>query len=276
MNLALKTAMASALVLASAATASAQSYYGTPYRPTDQYMQQQRDYDAQRQAYLNSRADYRAARADYDRQVADWQARRAEYDARYGEGAYVRLYGPAPTWDMTRWAYVTPPAGWYATSPAPGYAAPSYAYVAPPTGYAAPAAGYYGAPTAYAAPAPVACNNNAAITAGLIGAIAGGVLGSNISHHDKTTGTVLGALVGGGAGAAIGHAHDAQKCDEHGPYYSYSDTVPYRVSNDVYPDTRYAQWQSQGCRLAPAPVSQDEYRYVRVCPDDTGRYRVTG
>jgi hypothetical protein len=276
MNLALETAVASALALASAAPAGAQSYYGTPYRPTDQYMQQQRDYEAQRQAYLNSRADY-------DRRLADWQARRAAYDAHYGEGAYVRIYGPAPAWDATRWAYVAPPAGWYATTPAPGYVAPSYAYVAPPGGYvapsggyAAPAAGYYGAPSAYVAPATVPCNNNAAITAGLIGAIAGGVLGSNVAGHDKTTGTVLGALVGGGAGAAIGHAHDAQKCDERGLYYSYSDTQPYRVSNDVYPDAGYAQWRSQGCRLAPAPVSQDEYRYVRVCPDDTGRYRVTG
>jgi hypothetical protein len=33
------------------------------------------------------------------------------------------------------------------------------------------------------------------------------------------------------------------------------------------------------CRLAPAPVDfdrdgrEEEFRYVRVCPDETGRYR---
>jgi hypothetical protein len=277
MKLALTAAMTSALALATAAPVVAQPY-GTPYRPTDQYMQQQRDYeaqrdqyDAQRQNYRDQRDAYRAARAEYDRRYADWEARRAAYDARYGSGSYIRVYGPAPVWEESRWAVYLPPGhdGYAYAQPAPAqgyYSSPGY--------YSAPAAGSYGAPTAYAAPVP--CNNNTAVVAGLLGAVAGGVLGSNVAHHDRTAGTVLGALVGGGAGAAIGHAHDAQKCDQRGVYYSYNDTVPYQVDQSVYRDDRYADWQRRGCRLAPAPVSDNDYRYVRVCPDADGRYRITG
>jgi hypothetical protein len=274
MKFVLKTTMASAIALATAAPVAAQDYGGTPYRPTDQYMQQQRDYqhqrdqyDAQQNSYYRSRADYQAARADYDRRRADWEARRAAYDARYGYGAYVRIYGPAPVWDESRWAYAYPvPAPGYAPAPASGY-------------YSAPYAGYYGAQSAYtgayAAPAP--CNNNSAVTAGVIGAIAGGVLGNAVTHGGgRTGGTVLGALVGGGIGASVGHASDVQKCDSRGLYYSYNDTMPYQVSSDVYRDERYDYWRNRGCRLAPAAVGADEYRYVRVCPDPDGRYRVTG
>ena len=253
MKIVIKTAMASALALATAAPVAAQDY-GSPYRPTDAYQQQQRDYQAQQQIYQQQQdayryraADYRAARADYERRRADWEAARAAYDARYGYGAYVRVYGPAPVWDESRWSYVAP----------------------------APYADRYGRNSAYVA--PVRCNSNAAVTAGIIGAIAGGVLGSNIAGHgDRGTGTVLGAVVGGGVGAAVGHAHDVQKCDQRGAYYSYNDTVPYRVSNDIYRDDRYAYYSRRGCRLAPAAVNDTDYRYVRVCPDRDGRYRVTG
>jgi hypothetical protein len=266
MKLALHTAMASALALAAATPLAAQPY-GTPYRPTDQYMQQQREYQDQQDRYQDQqaqyqdqRAAYRAARDAYEHRLADWEARRADYDARYGSGAYVRVYGPAPAWSDSNWAYYAPP-GYYGSAPPP-----------PPAGYySAPAAGSYGAAAGYVGPAP--CNNNAAVTAGIIGALAGGVLGNQVHHGG---GTVLGALVGGGAGAAIGHASDVQKCDSRGLYYSYNDTMPYRVSNDVHPDDRYAYYQQRGCRLAPAPVNADEYRYVRVCPDADGRFRVTG
>lgn len=237
---ALKTAMASALALAVAAPAAAQ-YYGSPYRPTDQYVQDQRRYD-------RDRADYHAARADYERRLADWEGRRAAYDARWGYGAYARAYGPAPVWDEGRWAYVAP---------------------------SAPYAGAYGRDTAYAA--PIRCNNNSAVTAGIIGAIAGGVLGSNVAGRgDRTEGAVLGGLAGAGIGAAVGHANDRYKCDRRGAYWTYNDTVPYRVSDRVYRDDRYSYWSRRGCRLAPAPVNDSDYRYVRVCPDGSGRYRVAG
>lgn len=263
----LKTALASALALAAAAPVAAQPYgappydapppAGSPYRPTDQYQQEQRQWDAQQQQYHDQRADYRAARADYERRYADWENRRAAYDARYGYGAYARAYGPAPAWDDSRWTSA--------------HAAP------PPAPYGAPTAGYYGADSSYQSAPPIHCNNNSAVTAGLIGALAGGVLGSNIAGHgSKTGGTVLGALVGGGAGAAIGHANDKYKCDQQGAYWSYNDTLPYRVDSDVYRDDRYADYSRRGCRLASAPVNDRDTRYVRVCPDAEGRYRVTG
>jgi hypothetical protein len=258
MKTVITTAMASALALSAAAPVVAQDYY--PYRPADAYQQQQRDYDAQRYqydaqrsqyeaqryAYQNRTADYRAARADYERRLAEWQAARADYDARYGYGAYARRYGPEPVWNEGRWAYAP-----------------------------APYADAYGRNSAYVV--PTRCSSNAAVTAGIVGAIAGGVLGSNIAGHgDRGTGTVVGAVLGGGLGAAVGHAHDTQKCDERGAFYAYSDTVPYRVSNDVYRDDRYVYYRRMGCRLAPAPVSDTDYRYVRVCPDSSGRYRITG
>ena len=259
MQLATKTALASAMAIATALPVAAQTY-GTPYRPTDEYIQQQRSYDrdrstyeAQRRDYRNQRADYRAARAEYDRRMTDWEARRASYDARYGYGAYARLY-PAPVWDEGRYAYVAPAPGYYGS---------------------APSAGYYGRDTAYAAP-PMRCSSNSTVTAGLLGAIAGGVLGSNVAGRgDRTEGTVLGALVGGGIGAAVGNANDKYKCDQRGAYWSYNDTVPYRIDNNVYRDERYSYYSRRGCRLASAPV-QGDYRYVRVCPDSTGRYRVEG
>jgi hypothetical protein len=247
MKTVITTAMASALALATAAPVLAQDY-----RPTDEYLQRQREYEArrdqyeaQRDAYRYRTADYRAARADYDRRMADWEASRAAYDARWGYGAYARRYGPAPVWDEARWA-------------------------AP-----APYAGYYGRNTAYTA--PIRCGNNSAVTAGILGALAGGVLGSNVAGRgDRTEGAVLGAVVGGGLGAAVGHASDKYKCDTRGAYYSYNDTIPYRVSDNVYRDNRYSYYRRMGCRLAPAPVSDTDYRYVRVCPDSSGRYRITG
>jgi hypothetical protein len=297
--------MASALALATVAPAAAQPY-GSPYRPTDAYTQQQQQYDrdrdrydAQREDYRDQRADYRAARADYERRMADWEASRARYDARYGYGAYARAYGPAPSWDDRRWANAAPSedyraaradydrrmADWEASraryDSRYGYGAYARAYGPAPSwddrrwANAAPSAGYYGRDTAYTS--PIRCNNNSAVTAGLLGALAGGVLGSNVAGRgDRTEGAVLGGLVGAGVGAAVGHANDKYKCDQRGAYWSYNDTVPYRVSNDVYRDDRYSYYSRQRCRLAPAPVNDRDYRYVRVCPDASGRYRVTG
>jgi hypothetical protein len=261
MHFALKTAMASALALAAAAPVAAQPYgaptygsqpagspyHGSPYRPTDQYQQQQRQYDRDRSRWESQQDNYQSARADYERRASDYEARRAAYDRRYGRGAYARAYGPAPTWDDRAWAHNA----------------------------GAPAAGYHGGDASYVA--PIKCNNNSAVTAGLLGALAGGVLGSNVAGHgDRTEGAVLGGLVGGGLGAAVGHANDKYKCDKQGAYWSYNDTVPYRVDSRVYRDDRASAYSQRGCRLAPAPVNSSDYRYVRVCPDGSGRYRVAG
>ena len=126
-------------------------------------------------------------------------------------------------------------------------------------------------------------NNNSQVAGGLIGALAGAAIGSNVAARNaRTEGAVLGAVVGGFAGSQIGKQSAQAKCDSAGYYYNYAETVPYRES-------RYARGQRNGqydysyynrnrCRLATAPVDDygDDVRYVRVCPDRQGRYRITG
>jgi hypothetical protein len=260
---ALKIAACSVLALATAAPASAQ-YRETPasaqaqrdyqyqrqqYDQSRQNYEAQRDsYEASRDSYRESRADYRAARSEYERRLADWETARIRYDARYGYGAYARRYA-RPSWDEAYWV----------------------------NRYPAPSAGSYG----YNASANVRCDsNNSTVAAGAIGAILGGILGSNIAGHgDRTEGAVLGAVVGGGLGAAVGNANDKYKCDSRGPYFAYSETVPYRESRSWrYGSNNSSYYTRQRCRLAPAPIDSygRDYRYVRVCPDASGRYRITG
>jgi len=198
--------------------------------------------------------DGRLATPVIDYESALPAAERARYDARYGYGAYVRLY-PRPVWDETRWSYV---------APTPGY-------------YGAPSAGYYGRNTAYTT---VRCNNNSTVAAGAVGALLGGILGSNVAARNaRTEGTVLGAVVGGAIGAGVGHANDKYKCDARGPYFTYSETLPYRESQSWrYGSNDPTYYSRMRCRLAPAPIDPNgvDYRYVRVCPDASGRYRITG
>lgn len=252
-----KIGMASALALATAAPTYAQQY-----RPTDEYQRQQREYDAQRdqydaqrnqyeesrENYRESRRSYRDARADYERRMAEWSRARYIYDRRYGYGSYARLY-PQPVWDRTYWSRNEPP----------------------------PYAGYYGREASATA---VRCNNNSTVTGGLLGALAGAVLGSNVAARNaRTEGAVLGGVVGAGIGAAVGNANDKYKCDSRGPYFSYDETLPYREGRYRYSSAYdYGYYERQRCRLAPAPVDSYErdVRYVRVCPDADGRYRITG
>jgi hypothetical protein len=259
----LKAGLATALLLASAAPTLAQS----PYQPTDQYRRDldtyQRDretYQDKRADYADSRADYNAARAEYDRKLTQWNRDQVRYDRRYGRGAYVRVYGARPVWDETNWrsAYRERYDG-----PAPVYA------------------DRYGVNSAYV---ERRCSSSkSTVTGGVIGALLGAALGSNVAANGRgTEGAVLGAVVGGGIGAAVGNANDRFRCDNAGMYYSYADTIPYSESS--YDRVRnsgrynYSYYERQGCRLASAPVDADgrDYRYVRVCPDRDGRYRVTG
>lgn len=195
-----------------------------------------------------------------------------------GYGAPQPGYGspPQPGYGQPPAGY-GPPAGAYG-APAPAYGAPAPAYgstAAPPQAYNAPPAGGYGANAAAVAQAD--CSNTGAIVGGLVGALGGGLIGNSVAGHgNKTEGTVLGGVLGGGAGALVGHAHDKHQCDQRGAYWSYGDTVPYRVDNAVAPDPHAAEYVSRGCRLAPATVNGQESRYVRVCPDADGRYRIAG
>jgi hypothetical protein len=260
----LKMALVTTAAVAIAGPGFAQQYQPTPeyqqqqqqYQDQqDRYQQQRNDYEARRSDYDAHRQGYAAARANYEQKLAAYNRSRADYDRRYGYGAYARIYGPAPAWDETHWAY----------------------YVTPAPVYVAPSAPVYGAPTAYVAP-PVHCDNSGTVGAGAIGAIAGAVLGSQLSAPGRRTeNSVLGAVIGGGIGAAVGHAHDKYKCDARGPYFSYQETIPYR-EDTRYHTPRYAEYQRMGCRLVSAPVDSygRDYRYVRVCPDPDGRYRMVG
>jgi hypothetical protein len=255
----MKIGMVSALAVATALPVAAQQY-----RPTDEYLRQQREYDAQRNQYEGQRAqyedtqsnyrearrDYRAARRDYERRLAEWERARVIYDRRYGYGSYARLYA-RPVWDQSYWTSYEPP----------------------------PYAGYYGR-SASSTSVPCTSNNNSTVAGGLIGALAGAVLGSNVAGRgDRTEGAVLGGIAGAVVGGAVGNANDRYKCDSRGPYFSYDDTVPYREGRRRYSsayDTNY--YTRQRCRLAAAPVDAygRDVRYVRVCPDAEGRYRITG
>jgi uncharacterized protein YcfJ len=258
MHTAVQLGLASALALATALPAAAQ-----PYRPTEEYQRQQRDYEERRERYEAQRAqyqdtredyrearrDYRTARRDYERRLTEWNRARAIYDRRYGAGAYARMY-PRPAWDQSVWTR---------------YESPPYA-------------GYYG----QNASANLRCDSNTnTVTGGIIGALAGAVLGSQVASSGvRTEGAVLGGVVGAGLGAAIGNSSDKKyRCDSRGPYFTRDETIPYREGRRRFSssyDSRY--YAREGCRLAPAPVDAygRDVRYVRVCPDRDGRYRITG
>lgn len=251
----MKIGAVSALALSTAAPAFAQYYQPTPeYQRQQQEYQAERDrYEARRDSYDNNRAryertsaDYRAARADYERRLADWDRARIRYDARYGYGAYARRYA-RPVWDEAYWSARAPSAGYYSSN---------------------------------ASATTVRCNNNSTIAAGAIGAIVGGVLGSNVAARNaKTEGTVLGAVLGGALGASVGKANDKYKCDSRGPYFTYNETIPYRESSRYrYGSYDSAYYTRQRCRLVAAPADSyaSDYRYVRVCPDADNRYRIVG
>jgi hypothetical protein len=254
----MKIGLASALALATAAPVAAQQY-----RPTEEYQRQQREYDAQRdqyerqrgqyedtrENYREARRDYRAARRDYELRLAEWNRARAIYDRRYGYGSYARMY-PRPVWDQSYWTRYEPP----------------------------PYAGYYGRPAS--ATIPCSRDNSSTVAGGLIGALAGAVLGSQVAGRgDRTEGAVLGGVAGAVVGGAVGNANDRYKCDARGPYFSYDETVPYREGRRRYSSAYdYGYYERQRCRLAAAPVDAygRDVRYVRVCPDSEGRYRITG
>jgi hypothetical protein len=245
-------AVATASVIALGAGASvAQSYPQT----WQQYQAQQREYQRQRGAYQDRREDYEAQRRAYEASRDRYLRDQAAYDRRYGRGAYVRTYGEW-RWDP------------YARS-----------------------ADYYGRDVAYTDPYAPYRNNpceqrrdGRTVAGAVIGALAGAAIGSNVAAGDvQTEGAVLGALVGAGIGGTIGN--QTANCDSQGYYWRRDQTISYREGG-YYRDRGYRSgrygyrdYARRGCRLAPAPVEwsgRTEYRYVRVCPDRQGRYRITG
>ena len=86
-----------------------------------------------------------------------------------------------------------------------------------------------------------------------------------------------------GAYTSFCNVNSTVNCDAGGYYFSYRDTYPYRESRWDYGrrSGRYesSYYVSHRCRLAIAPAEwggRRDYRYVRVCPDAYGHYRITG
>jgi len=289
--------LAIAGILAATATgAAAQTSYGQAYGT---YQQQQAAYQQQQQAYAQARARY-----DSDR---------ATYDARYGYGAYERRYGvfnyTTPTvygsgygsaypttsypygssYPATSYPYGTTPYGAAPYTPAPAY---GYGYgtttpygATTPYGYGTTApygtnpyyAGAYGANAAYGTNPCMNTSSSGGVNLGILAAIAQAAMGGGLS-----TGSIVNqAVLGAGVNSAIGSRTASNiKCDSRGAYYSYNQTQPYR---EGYYDAN-GRWRTTAtqaayrrCRIAPAPTNAygSEYRYVRVCPDSSGRYRIT-
>lgn len=140
-------------------------------------------------------------------------------------------------------------------------------------------------------------------TGAVLGAILGAAAGSGVAAKGaKTEGGVLGAAVGAAVGAKAGQRSAA--CGTAGQgygsngygygdgYYGARDYGYREPAYDPYArpdhdhDHDYEGYRRpvsdgpavDGCRLAESPIylpdGRTEKRYVRVCPDENGRYRV--
>jgi Ni/Co efflux regulator RcnB len=234
--------LASAMAASMTLPAAAQSYQDRQ----SAYADRQDQYQADQAAYDAQMRDYNSARDQYDRD-------RAAYDRRYGEGAYVRTYG--------QFNRPYPPRG-------PAYVDASASVPPPAAGSASCAEARADA-------------KSSRVGGTILGAIIGGALGSNIAaggHRNDGTllGAGVGAVIGNKAGGNTKAGAYAAACDHDGSYYTYDQTYPYREGRDWVPrgerPTRY--YTENRCRLAPAQTDSGEYRYVRVCPDRDGRYRL--
>jgi hypothetical protein len=251
----MKTTPLTAVLAAALAMTAGPAALGQPYDP-----EASQRYQEQQSQYQDAQADYQSRQRDYQRQQEAYRERReayeqarADYDARYGYGAYARRYGSFE-------------------SRYPAYDASDYGRDVGYNDYYAP---YRNSPCEQR-------RSDRQVAGGLIGALAGAAIGSNIGGHGaRTEGAVLGAVAGGLVGANIGRS--SAQCDNVGYYYRYDQTYPYRESSW---DRRarsgrydYRWYSSRRCRLAVAPTQYGDdmdYRYVRVCPDGSGRYRITG
>lgn len=231
------------------------------------YNQETREYEERRSDYDQRRSDYAENRADYQRQRADYERARADYDLRYGAGSFERRYGVfvyQDTWADNYWydyryrGYRWQP---YRGTTTYGYRDNDYYR------------GYRDSPCERR-------RDSRSVGGALIGALAGAAIGSNIDDDgNRTEGTVLGAIVGGAIGANVGRS--TARCDARGYYWTYDQTYSYRERSGYrgYRSGRYNYdyYSRRRCRLAVAPVyyrGDTSYRYVRVCPDSRGRYRL--
>jgi hypothetical protein len=249
--------LAAVLAVSAAAPVAAQTY-------DSEYQQRLREWQAERDRYEAQRQAY--------------EADRRAWEQRYGRsGAYSPYDRPAPYGPDYR---APPPYD-------PRYDRRDYDYDRRDYDR-------YGAADPYRSYRDSPCERRASssdrrVAGTVLGALVGGALGANIaSDKVETEGAVLGAVVGGALGNAIarGETRDLERygarCDDRGYYYTYEETFPYR--EDVgYRGRRsgrfdYDYYARNRCRLAIAPAEWDgrvDYRYIRVCPDAEGRFRIT-
>lgn len=222
----------------------------------------QADYQYRLQQYRDQQDQYQREQDRYQSQRQDWEDRSAATQARRDTYAVQR-----DRYEDDRAAYERERADYDARYGAGAWERRyGYSYRRRDDDY-----------RAYASSPCERRRSSSTATGGVIGALAGAAIGSNVAGRgDRTAGAVLGAVAGGVAGAAIGSS--TARCDDRGYWFSYDQTRPYRES--VYArDSRYDYYRRRGCRLAEAPAyinGRTEYRYVRVCPDGSGRYRITG
>lgn len=148
-------------------------------------------------------------------------------------------------------------------------------------------------------------SSNRGTTGGLLGALAGAAIGSNVAARNaRTEGAVLGGLVGAVAGAKIGK--DSAACTpsrqayygnsqygSNGYYgngydngyaqrtYDYDRSSGYDAYDrrgDSYNVSNQGGVDANGCTLAESPIylpdGRVQKRFVRVCQDSQGRYQV--
>ena len=231
----------------------------------EDYEERRQDYNEAAERYNERREDYVENRADYERQRADWERQRADYDRRYGYGAYERRYGAFVYRDYNGDGYAD--ARYY--DPDPRYDRTYRGYEQ---------RDYY---SAYRDNPCERRRDSRTVAGGIIGALAGAAIGANVADDNVSSeGAVLGAVVGGALGAGVGRS--TANCDSAGYYYTYAQTYPYREAS-YYRGGRsgrydYDYYNRRRCRLAIAPAyarGRMDERYVRVCPDSRGRYRIT-
>lgn len=230
----MKPSIFATTALAVATLASAGGVVAAPSTYDPDYAASVDQYENQRDAYSQAQDNYAASQSDYARQRSDYEAARRDYDRQYGYGSYERRYG---VYDYQQ------------DNSGRAYDRPGRVY------------------------SDAGCRDRRSsngVGGGLIGGIAGAVIGSNVAARgNRTEGAIVGGVVGGLAGNAIGRG--TVHCDGTGSYYGYSDTRPY---DQRYSRGRYASdyYSSRQCRL----VYGGDNRYVTVCPDRSGRYRIVG